>query len=189
MELKKISDSVLSYFSDTQKRSKLLVFAGVLGMVLILLSEILPSKQEKPVCASTAPVSNEEYVQELEKKLCSLVEQISGAGKAHVMVTLEQGTEYVYASENKKVLDETKSRDGEENSKIQQKDNSESKIVVITEKGTSRPLVETSREPKVKGVVVVCEGGSRSVVKEQITEVLTTVLGIRTNQVCVAPKE
>ena len=125
----------------------------------------------------------------MEEKLNRLVENVSGAGKCHVMITLEQGTQYVYASENKKVVDETQSHEGESSSKIQQKDNSESKIVVIEENGVSRPLVETSREPQIKGVVVVCDGGNSSVVQQRITEVLTTVLGIRSNQVCVVPRK
>ena len=134
-------------------------------------------------------MENEAYIQSMEDKLGKLVEQVSGAGNCHVMVTLEQGTQYVFASESKKVIDETQSRDGNENSKVQQKDNSESRIVVLEENGVSRPLVETSKEPQVKGVVVVCEGGSSSIVRERVTEVLTTVLGIGSHQVCVVPSK
>ena len=174
--------------SDEKIRNRLLISVGLLGLLLIFLSELGGSENPK-VASMSQTVENEAYIQSMEDKLGKLVEQVSGAGNCHVMVTLEQGTQYVFASENKKVIDETQSRDGNENSKVQQKDNSESRIVVLEENGVSRPLVETSKEPQVKGVVVVCEGGSSSIVRERVTEVLTTVLGIGSHQVCVVPSK
>ncbi|MBQ9969473.1 MAG: hypothetical protein IJP15_03155 [Oscillospiraceae bacterium] len=174
--------------SDEKIRNRLLISVGLLGLLLIFLSELGGSENPK-VASMSQTVENEAYIQSMEDKLGKLVEQVSGAGNCHVMVTLEQGTQYVFASESKKVIDETQSRDGDENSKVQQKDNSESRIVVLEENGVSRPLVETSKEPQVKGVVVVCEGGSSSIVRERVTEVLTTVLGIGSHQVCVVPSK
>lgn len=174
--------------SDEKIRNRLLISVGLLGLLLIFLSELGGSENPK-VASMSQTVENETYIQSMEDKLGKLVEQVSGAGNCHVMVTLEQGTQYVFASESKKVIDETQSRDGNENSKVQQKDNSESRIVVLEENGVSRPLVETSKEPQVKGVVVVCEGGSSSIVRERVTEVLTTVLGIGSHQVCVVPSK
>ena len=174
--------------SDEKIRNRLLISVGLLGLLLIFLSELGGSENPK-VASMSQTVENETYIQSMEDKLGKLVEQVSGAGNCHVMVTLEQGTQYVFASESKKVIDETQSRDGNENSKVQQKDNSESRIVVLEENGVSRPLVETSKEPQVKGVVVVCEGGSSSIVRERVTEVLTKVLGIGSHQVCVVPSK
>ena len=174
--------------SDEKIRNRLLISVGLLGLLLIFLSELGGSENPK-VASMSQTVENETYIQSMEDKLGKLVEQVSGAGNCHVMVTLEQGTQYVFASESKKVIDETQSRDGNANSKVQQKDNSESRIVVLEENGVSRPLVETSKEPQVKGVVVVCEGGSSSIVRERVTEVLTTVLGIGSHQVCVVPSK
>lgn len=187
---KTISTVLLAKWKDEKQRNRLIIALGLLGLVLIMLSE-LPGKTSQAAfdSISSQTAENEEYVRGMEEKLNRLVENVSGAGKCHVMITLEQGTQYVYASENKKVVDETQSHEGESSSKIQQKDNSESKIVVIEENGVSRPLVETSREPQIKGVVVVCDGGNSSVVQQRITEVLTTVLGIRSNQVCVVPRK
>lgn len=178
-------------WKEEGRRNRLLVLLGLVGLGLILLSELLPApKAEAPATGYAQQLlENEAYVTALEKKLDALVEEVSGAGRCQVMITLEQGAQYVFASESKKTLDESESRQGEESSKIQQKDNRESKIVVLEENGVSRPLVETSREPQVKGVVVVCDGGSSSIVQQRITQVLTTVLGIGANQVCVVPRK
>lgn len=185
---KTLSAAWIRKLSDEKIRNRLLISVGLLGLLLIFLSELGGSENPK-VASMSQTVENEAYIQSMEDKLGKLVEQVSGAGNCHVMVTLEQGTQYVFASESKKVIDETQSRDGNENSKVQQKDNSESRIVVLEENGVSRPLVETSKEPQVKGVVVVCEGGSSSIVRERVTEVLTTVLGIGSHQVCVVPSK
>ena len=184
-----ISAFCVEKWKDESIRPKLLVAMGVLGLLLILLSEAGGKGQNELPVSYSQTAENETYIQTMELKLTELVENVSGAGKAHVMVTLEQGTQYVYASESKKAVDETQSRDGEESSKVQQKDNSEKKIVVLEENGISRPLVETSKEPQVKGVVVVCDGGNSSAVQQRVTEVLTTVLGIGSNQVCVVPRK
>lgn len=180
-----ISAVWLKKFNDDKLRNRLLLALGLLGLLLIMLSELGGGTNVSLDISQS--VENEAYIESMETKLGKLVEQVSGAGSCHVMLTLEQGAQYVFASESKKVIDETQSRDGTENSKIQQKDNSENKIVVLEENGVSRPLVETSREPKVKGVVVVCDGGNSSIVRERVTEVVTTVLGIGSHQVCVVP--
>ena len=185
---KTLSAAWIRKLNDEKIRNRLLISVGLLGLLLIFLSELGGSENPK-VASMSQTVENESYIQSMEDKLGKLVEQVSGAGNCHVMVTLEQGTQYVFASESKKVIDETQSHDGNENSKVQQKDNSESRIVVLEENGVSRPLVETSKEPQVKGVVVVCEGGSSSIVRERVTEVLTTVLGIGSHQVCVVPSK
>ncbi len=186
---KTIGTVLINRWKDEKKRSKWLMILGILGMVLIILSEFSFEEKETETMFSTHTIENEAYIESMEEKLVSLVENVSGAGKSHVMITLEQGTQYVYASESKTVLDESQSHDGSDSTKIQQKDNSEHKIVVLEENGISRPLVETSKEPKIKGVVVVCDGGSSSIVQQRITEVLTTVLGIGSNQVCVVPRK
>ena len=39
----------------------------------------------------------------------------------------------------------------------------------------------------MNGVVVVCQGAKSMTVCQQVTEAVTTVLGIRSTQVCVCP--
>lgn len=177
-------------YTGENKKQKLLVLLGLAGMVLILLSELIqPKPKQKETALNDEPVSNEAYIQQMEQRLTLLVQNISGAGKCQVMVTLSQGTEYVYASEGKTTTDRSQNTEGEGTRKTEQKDNNESKIVILDQDGVSRALIETRIEPEIKGVVVVCEGGNSAVVKERIVEAVTTVLGIKSNQVCVVPKE
>lgn len=186
---KTISMEWLMKWKEEKQRGRILLVLGIVGLCLILLSELLAAPAVEETILQSQSEENEVYITNMEEKLSRLVENVSGAGKCHVMITLEQGVQYVYASESKKVVDETQSHDGTDSSKIQQKDNSERSIVLLEENGVSRALVETSKEPQVKGVVVVCDGGNSSIVQERITQLLTTVLGIGSNQVCVVPRK
>ena len=49
----------------------------------------------------------------------------------------------------------------------------------------TRPLVEATLAAQVNGVLVVCPGANSARVCQQITEAVTTVLGIKSTQVCV----
>ena len=107
-------------------------------------------------------------------------------GKTQVMVTLESGVEYVYEKEQNisSTLNEDNTQSG--GAKIQQsEDNKESFIIVEDENGRKTALVRKQLEPKVKGIVVVCEGGGRASVAKNIYDLVTTALGIGYDQVCV----
>ena len=50
----------------------------------------------------------------------------------------------------------------------------------------AKRLVVTEISPRVKGVVVVCEGGANPITIKRVTDAVTTALGINSLQVCVA---
>lgn len=78
-----------------QGRTLLAVGIGLLAMVLILLSELFPTRQT--TAAAGEKLDTAAYQTQLEQRLETLVSQMSGAGKTTVMVTLETGEESVYA--------------------------------------------------------------------------------------------
>lgn len=82
---------------EKQNRTKLAVVLGAAAMILLLLSELLPTNAVKaPVLA---PADETAYREQLEKQLQELIEQIDGAGTTTVMITLESGEETVYATD------------------------------------------------------------------------------------------
>ena len=82
---------------------RLIIAAGILGIALILLSEFWPKETK----TTSAKASAEEFVTKTEEKLNQIVGSIQGAGQCQVMVTLENGVEYVYASQQKVNTDRT----------------------------------------------------------------------------------
>lgn len=167
-----------------ENRVRIITAAGVLGMVLILLSSF--TEGEKPAEKATNPTTNDEYVVSLEHKLKTLVTSIDGVGKANVMVTIESGVEYIYAKEEKKNSDTTKDYAGDDELTVQQKDNTEHKYILVDGGGGKKQaLLETQLEPKIKGVVVVCEGADNPMVESRVINAVTTALDIQSNQICV----
>ena len=49
-----------------------------------------------------------------------------------------------------------------------------------------QPLVVTTMLPDIQGVLVLCEGAADEKVCEQVTNAVTTVLGISSRRVCIS---
>ena len=181
----RIPDQVIAFFKGN--RSRALLFIGIAGMALIFLSTVIPAGAGKPnPSVGAAQQSPEEYVADLEKRLAQLVGKVDGVGRCEVMVTLENGIEYVYAVEESKNVNQTNSYDGSDVRRETQQQNMEQKYIVVdTGSGKKEALLKTQRQPTVQGVVVVCEGASSTVVQERVTQVVATALGVPYNRVCV----
>ena len=81
-----------------QNRTQLAIILGVAAMLLILFSELFSTPAKTAANAgSSAAVSETAYREQLETQLKELIEQLDGAGKTVVMVTLESGEETIYA--------------------------------------------------------------------------------------------
>lgn len=159
---------------------RLIIAAGILGIALILLSEFWPKETK----TTSAKASAEEFVTKTEEKLNQIVGSIQGAGQCQVMVTLENGVEYVYASQQKVNTDRTEDTASDSN-KISQRDGTEQNIIIVDTDNGRQGLLVTEIQPTVKGVVVVCEGGDLPQVQQRIIEAVTTALNISSKRVCV----
>ena len=169
----------LSFFT-TEKGRRWLLIGGAVGILLLMVSEFLPEKTAVP----TTNMSAEEYVSQAEKRLGTLLQSIEGAGRCHIMITLENGVEYVYATEQRVNSDRQEDNDNGGNTVIQRDDSEESIIVVDTDGGREGLLV-TEIQPTVKGVVVVCDGGDNEEVKARIVQAVTVAMNISAKRVCV----
>ena len=167
---------------------KIVVALGLLGMALILLSQFfsIGEKSAKDIDTATAQFTSEAYIADLEAKLTSLISGMEGVGEARVMVTLESGVEYIYAQEEKRNTDVTQEGGATEAARIYEKENVEQKYILVeTQNGKKQPLLKTERQPKVQGVVIVCEGASNIHVEQDLINVVTTALNIPSTRVCV----
>lgn len=165
------------------KGRKLIVALGVAGIGLILLSEFWPQTSKEAVAKASA----EEFVTKTEEKLMAIIGSIEGAGTCQVMVTLENGVEYVYASQQKLNTDRVEDQSGNSN-KVSQRDDSEKSIIVVDTDEGRKGLLVTEIQPTVKGVVIVCEGGDQPLVRQRIVDTVTTALNISSQRVCVTKK-
>ena len=135
--------------ADEKQRVNLLVCMGLAGLLLLAVSSWLPA----------------DYAAELETRLTALISRVEGAGKTAVMVTLESGSESIYATDT---------------------DSDGSSTHVLLGNGEADGLVETVETPRVLGVAVVCEGGGSAAVQSRVTALVQALTGIGTNHITVA---
>lgn len=178
---------------DLQKLKNLLfnknaaIALAILGIAIIFFSDMLfSSKSNNNVSANTTAISSTltDYVEKSEAKLKKVLEGIEGAGKCEVMITLEAGSEFIYATE-KKATQNTVNDKSSGSDKKETSENTEDKYIIINDNGSEKPIVIKEIQPKIKGVAVICEGGDRAIVKNRVTETITTLLDVPANKVCV----
>lgn len=118
-----------------------------------------------------------DYTRELEQNLSRVISKIEGAGKTQVFVTLENGFESVYASDAS-VYETTSSGSVDTKSEKQ---------LVLTGTGSvgQSPVVVKKISPKIKGVVIVCDGGGNEYVRQRITELAATAFNIQKSKIYV----
>jgi stage III sporulation protein AG len=169
------------------RKIRIILAVGLSGMLLILISSLFTDTPAKSAGAakSATETTDAQYVVQLEERMLRLVASIDGVGKANVLVTLESGREYVYARELKSSSSRSASYEGGQPSKSEESANGEQKYLLMDVNGGDQALLLTQVEPKIKGVVVVCEGAGNPVVSQRVISAVTTALGISSTRVCV----
>lgn len=172
--IQQLVPKIQQLFGDEKKRVNLLVALGVVGMLLLALSEWLPQQQVATVQSPSETPSHAEtqaetdYAAALEARLQALIEKVDGAGQTQVMVTLESGAQKVYATDK-----ETGS------------DGSGSETHILLENAAEPALVERTATPAVLGVAVVCAGGGDAGVQYRITELVNVLTDVGASHITV----
>ncbi len=170
----------ITAFFTADRRRRWIVAAGAVGIVLIALSSLFT--RAKPTQEPVKSNDTAAYVKELEERLEHMVSSIKGAGKADVMVTLQNGVEYVYANEEKTNTDHT-----ENGSQVSVSDDNHKTVVTVDAESGKQGLLVTEIQPIVRGVVVACEGGGDETVIMLVNQAVRTALDITEKRVCVIP--
>ena len=169
-------------------RLKLVVALGLLGMALIAVSQFLPERKPRPD-AATAVFTSADHVAALEERLTGLIGEMEGAGRVRVMITLENAGETIYAQEETRNVDKQEEEIPAEAATAVttvKKENIEQRYILVEgENGRREALVKTQNEPRVQGVVVLCDGAGDPFVEQSITHVVTTALNVPTTRVAV----
>lgn len=183
---KKITSFLGGKFALNDKKIRIIFLVGIIGIVLIFLSTFFSSEKKEKGEKDQPVTDSATYAAELEKKVLDMVSGIEGVGTAKVMITLENSTEYVYVNEKKETVDSTKDYSDGQTKKEQERNNYEQNVILVDGSGGQREaLLKTTIEPKVKGVVIVCQGGENVEVEMRITDAVTTALDIASSKVCV----
>ena len=161
------------------KKLLIIILVGLAGAVMLVFSETASTASDDEIKETTtvsAICTITDIETMLEEKLVAIITQIKGAGKTSAVVTVNSSGEYVYAQNTKKESDDNSS-------------SHDSEIVIYeSQNGVDSGLVLCIRSPDILGVAVVCEGGESSVVKAEITKLITSLFGIGSDRVYVGSK-
>ncbi|MBR7033529.1 MAG: hypothetical protein IKI03_07875 [Clostridia bacterium] len=109
------------------------------------------------------------YTETLEERIEDLCRSSVGIEDVSVLLTLDSGSEYVYAA-NTSENDGTGTRE----------------YLIVSGEDGGEPVRVTEIYPKVRGVAVVCTNGDRAEIKEKITALLSAALGVPSNRIRVS---
>lgn len=153
------------------KKTAIITVIGFGLMLIILASEYLPLKTESENTDTKTEYGD--YCITMEEKIKTVVEAIDGAGKAEVMITIAETTEYIYA----KNIDSSSNEND---------NNSSSEYIIINIDDNDTGLLVKTVEPKIRGVAIVCEGGDNPTVQQQIYSAVSVVLNINTSKISIS---
>lgn len=130
---------------------------------LVIISGVLVmlfGADRREVIAADASVDSN-YVSETEQRIAEMLRGIEGVGECRVTITLSSGGKKEYVRE-------------------------EGSVLVITDKdGNQSAVVSRENAPEIAGVTIATRGAGSTVVRNNIIESVSTVLGIGTNKICV----
>lgn len=174
----KAGERLLERLASHPAARKWALFAGFAGIALIFLSGMFSFGEEaeqEPAVPQTETAQT--YAETLEEELSSLLSRMVGVGDTQILVTLEQSSEQVYATEER---GSNRAQEGEQDEEWETTFYS-----VRGSDGSEQALPVTEKQPVVRGVVVVCTGGGDPAVRESVTTAVTTALDISSARVCV----
>lgn len=158
---------------SSKNNMKIYIVIGIVGILLILLSEFVPQQKDNTQTNQPTTFSSENYIATLEKKTQSIISSIDGVGECQVMITIKDSNESVYA----KNVDE-------QNRQGYYSENNE--YVLYEGEDGETPVLIKQYYPQIQGVVVVCDGGDNDKVKEQIITCVSSLFDISSSHICVS---
>lgn len=163
---------------------KLLIALGIGGILLIFISSLFSGGGDENI-KSTNNIQNynaEEYCELLETDIKNIVTGITGDKEPTVVITLESGIRYSYAS-----IDETDTSSSTGSATDQSSESKKKSYITIKDaEGGEQALVVTEIMPSVRGVAIICNGGNSEQIAEKIKNAVTAALNITSKRVYIS---
>lgn len=114
-------------------------------------------------------VSSLEYSKNMEEKLKSVLSNLKGVKNVQVLVSVSSGGEIVIAND---IEEKTIEENGGKNVTITKTP------IIVTENGTSKPIILVEVLPKINGVIVVAGGAEDVNVRLNIYKAIEAIISI-----------
>ena len=157
---------------SNDKKVRILLLAAFAGLCLAVIGSLLPRGGGGDLSGDETPAA---YGARLEKKVAETVSAIEGAGRTSVLITFENTFETVYATNAS--IDER-----EDGANVTR--NTKKELAGMNGRETGQaPVVVKKLCPKIRGVLIVCEGGGNDAVAAEVTAAVSTALGVAAGKI------
>ncbi len=151
----------------SKKATVLLVIGVIAGLILIFIGSGDGKSEQLAAPELTDQISiSDEYIKNLEIRVTQILSKMDGISNVSVIITADSGIETVYAK----------------NERYDSGSLSEKEYVIIDDNPISITLVY----PKIRGVAIVCTGGSNPINQERISKLISSLFDIAQNQVYIS---
>lgn len=171
-------ESKIIDFKMKDRNIKLVSVFLIFLILFIFITTFFEEDEEVIQTSNTTQVDPiDEYKQQLESDILSMLSQMQGVGEVKVVITLENGVENFYVTEESFTNDIS----------IDSKRNTGDTSILLVEdtNGKKQALLKTSVQPTVRGVVVVCQGGDNMLIVARVTQAIKALLNISSTKIYV----
>ena len=156
-------------------------------LVLVIMIPVPEKKAQEEISGKENKVNSlEGHGDSLEKQLQAILQKIAGVGKVEVLITYEDKGRVIVEKDESVSEELVQEADSGGGTRTTTTSKNEEKAVYGN---SENPYVVQELSPKVKGVLVVAEGGGNLSVKKQIQETIEALFGLDTHKISIMKME
>ncbi len=139
----------------------------LIGLTFLL----IPNKKSEEI--KPEPQTEEEHYNIDSQQLSDILQSVEGAGRVQVMLSVATGDRTIYQTNQ----DISKSNDTQ-SSKIET-------VIISDSQRKEFGLISQTDPPTYKGAIIVCQGADSPSVRLAITQAVSRITGLGTDNICV----
>ena len=195
--MKKLDDIRNKLKGEKSKAVKYLIAVALAGVLMMLVGSLITDlKKDNTVKpgANTVQVdtnnssvmaASSSYEDKIKKELEVVLSKIDGVGNVSAMVYFTTGTTTVPITDKSATTKTTQESDSSGGTRITTEQSETSTTVIINNGSDTQICTSQQLNPAIGGVIVVAEGASNPVLKEELINAIKTLLNIGANKVSV----
>lgn len=125
------------------------------------------------------------YTEYLEKKLCTILQNMNGAGKVEVFITLQDAGSIVVEKDLSYRRNNESKNDGESTTSSAEYEDTQETVYTVDENGNEVPFIVKQILPSIEGILIVAEGGDNTKVKNQMKEAVLSLFELDEHKITI----
>ena len=125
------------------------------------------------------------YSEYLESKLCSILQNMNGAGKVEVFITLHDAGSIIVEKDISYRRNNDSKNDGKTTTSSAEYEDKQETIYTVDENGNEVPFVAKQILPSIEGILIVAQAGDNETVKNQMKEAVLSLFELDEHKITI----